>query len=598
VSRALPWWLRPRPRTEIPNLKLSIRGVSAPALELPMQIRTLALATALTLLAACTSEVSTQQAASPATSNVATVDRFIGTTEPFASETVYFVVTDRFVNGDPSNDQREQGGAHRTFDIPLKWNDGRTDNIGYLGGDFRGILDHADYIREMGFSALWITPIVDNPDEAFTGGDEITQTSFLTDRGKSGYHGYWAKNFYALDEHLPSEGLDFRAFTASMKDAGLKIVLDIVANHGSPAWSMPVDQAEFGRLYGADGSLIADHGNLPPDQLDPANNPLHAFYNVKPDLAQLGDFNEDSPALMEHLVGAYLQWIEQGAHAFRVDTVRHVKPEFWRGFSERIRAKHPGFFMFGEVFDYEAAKTAMYTHPENGGMSVLDFAMKKALLEVFEKDGSDFAALAPTLFLKDGPYANPYELMTFYDNHDMARMDASDAGFINAHHWLFTARGIPVIYYGSESGFERGAVEHNGNRNYFGVEGIEAARNHPIRQGLIRVAQLRARLPALQRGLQFTLKLEGDEAAFYRVLQANDANQTALVLLNKSAEPRAIALGRDLQPGEWKGAESGEVITLGREARIEVPANGLRVLLWEAPLTDSALLEALRAQAG
>lgn len=564
-----------------------------------MHIRSIAIATALGLLAACSSEAPAPQSAAPAAPDaVTTADRFIGTTEPFASEAVYFVVTDRFVNGDPSNDHRDQGGAHRTFDIPLVWEDGRTDNIGYLGGDFRGILDHADYIREMGFSALWITPIVDNPDEAFTGGDPITQTSFLTDLGKSGYHGYWAKNFYVVDEHLPSEGLDFRAFTASMKDAGLKIVLDIVANHGSPGWSMPVDQKEFGRLYDAAGTLIADHGNLPPDQLDPANNPLHAFYNVKPDLAQLSDFNEDTPAVMEHLVGAYLQWIDQGAYAFRVDTVRHVKPEFWRVFAERIRAEHPGFFMFGEVFDYEAANTAIYTHPENGGMSVLDFALKQALLEVFEKDGSDFATLAPALFLKDGPYANPYDLMTFYDNHDMARMNASDEGFINAHHWLFTARGIPVIYYGSESGFERGAVEHNGNRNYFGVEGIEAARAHPIRQGLIRVAQLRARLPALQRGLQFNLKLEGDEAAFYRVLQTDDTNQTALVLLNKSAEPRAIALGQHLQPGDWRDAETGEVVKLGSEARIEVPANGLRLLLWEAPLSDAALLAALRAQAG
>ncbi|WP_206209013.1 hypothetical protein, partial [Vogesella mureinivorans] len=96
----------------------------------------------------------------------------------------------------------------------------------------------------------------------------------------------------------------------------LKIVLDIVANHGSPGWSMPVDQKEFGRLYDASGNLIADHGNLPPEQLDPANNPLHAFYNVKPDLAQLSDFHEDNPAVMDHLVGAYLQWIEQGAQAF------------------------------------------------------------------------------------------------------------------------------------------------------------------------------------------------------------------------------------------------------------------------------------------
>ena len=82
---------------------------------------------------------------------------YYGTLEPFASEAVYFVVTDRFVNGDPANDFRDQGGEHGSFDIPLTCPDGVVDNIGYLGGDFRGLLDHAAYIREMGFTAVWIT---------------------------------------------------------------------------------------------------------------------------------------------------------------------------------------------------------------------------------------------------------------------------------------------------------------------------------------------------------------------------------------------------------------------------------------------------------
>src|SRR3546814_7860090 len=108
-----------------------------------------------------------------------------GTLEPFASHAVYFVVTDRFVNGDPSNDHRDQGGAHRTFDIPVHCPDGIDGNIGYLGGDFRGVVDNAAYIRDMGFDAVWITPIVDNPDQAFTGGDPISCGSSLTDRGKT-----------------------------------------------------------------------------------------------------------------------------------------------------------------------------------------------------------------------------------------------------------------------------------------------------------------------------------------------------------------------------------------------------------------------------
>lgn len=520
---------------------------------------------------------------------------YYGTLEPFVSEAVYFVVTDRFVNGDPGNDHRDQGGAHPTFDLPIQCPDGVTANIGYRGGDFRGLLDHAGYIREMGFTAVWITPIVDNPDQAFTGGDAITCTSFLTDRGKAGYHGYWGVNFYRLDEHLPSPGLDFPALTRGLRAQGLKTVLDIVANHGSPAWSMPQRQPGFGQVFDADGRLIADHQNLPPAQLDPAHNPLHRFYNVKPDLAQLGDFNPDEPAVMDYLVGAYLHWIEQGAAAFRLDTVRHLPPAFWREFTARIRAEHPGFFMFGEAFDYEAANIAPFTWSANGGISLLDFPLKKAITEVFQNPGGDFAALAPALQLEDGPYQNPYELAIFYDNHDMARMNASDEGFIDAHHWLFTARGFPVVYYGSEAGFMRGRVEHAGNRNYFGRERIEAARAHPIRQRLARIAAVRAASPALQRGLQLNLELAGDRAAFYRVYQHDGVAQTALVLLNKSDEPARFDLRRQLQPGRWRNAFDGAALDVGAADTSvpTVPPHDAAVWLLDAPVTAPALTQRL-----
>ena len=141
---------------------------------------------------------------------------YYGTAEPFASEAVYFVLTDRFVNGDPANDHRDQGGANHSFDRPLMGANGVPDNIGYLGGDFKGILDNAEYIRAMGFTAVWITPIVDNPDEAFTGGNRIGE-GFFADRGKTGYHGYWGVNFYRVDEHLESEGLRFADFTRRMQ---------------------------------------------------------------------------------------------------------------------------------------------------------------------------------------------------------------------------------------------------------------------------------------------------------------------------------------------------------------------------------------------
>ena len=515
---------------------------------------------------------------------------YYGTAEPFAAEAVYFVLTDRFVNGDPSNDQRGQGGENRTFDRPLAGANGVADNIGYLGGDFQGILANAGYIRDMGFTAVWITPIVDNPDEAFTGGFRVGE-GFFADRGKTGYHGYWGVNFYRVDEHLESPGLTFADFTRRMREeAGLKVVLDIVGNHGSPSYTMPVDQPKFGEIHDRDGKLVADHQNLPPPELDPAN-PLHRFFHREPDLAELSNFDDTNPAVMDYLVGAYLQWIDQGASAFRIDTIRHVPPPFWREFTRRIRERHPGFFMFGEHFEYDANKIAAHMRPENGGVSVLDFPGQAAMAEVFGKPGSDYARMLDALHLEDGIYRNPYELMSFYDNHDMARLAATEDGFIDANNWLFTSRGIPVVYYGSEIAFMAGTKEHEGNRNYLGTENIERARSHRIREALARIAQVRRDSPALQRGLQVVLELKDHRAAFLRVYERGAEAETALVLLNKGDSAAQFEIDGAMGAGAWRDAMSGNTVTAPGNAALplEVPAHGVRVLLRNERVRDPDL---------
>ncbi len=268
--------------------------------------------------------------------------------------------------------------------------------------------------------------------------------------------------------------------------------------------------------------------------------------------------------------------------------------DFWKRFADRIRAKRPGFFMFGENFNYDAASIAGHTWRRNGGYSVLDFPLKAKLAEVFEKPGSDFAEVGKALYLEDGPYANPYELMTFYDNHDMARMNAADAGFIDAHNWLFTARGIPVIYYGSETGFMRGRAEHAGNRNYFGQARIDAASTHPIHAALTRVARLRRDAVALQRGLQLNVKLQGDEAVFYRVYDHAGQRQTALVLLNKADRPAAMRVTDYLQAGQWRDAFDGTPVRIEGELRADVPAHGVRVFLFDGAITRADTLARLR----
>jgi cyclomaltodextrin glucanotransferase len=534
-----------------------------------------ALVLAMTLCAGCATQTKPQN-----------TGPFYGTLEPFAAEAIYFVMTDRFVNGDLSNDHRDQGGAHHTFDVPIKGPDaGDIDNIGYLGGDFKGVLDNAQYIRDLGFSAVWVTPITDNPDEAFTGGDPVVWRSGLADRGKTGYHGYWSDNFFALDEHLPSKDLDFAQFTRAMRERGLKIVLDIVTNHGSPSWTMPLAQPKFGQIFDAHGRLVADHQNRPPEQLDPQRNPLHAFYTMKPFLAQLSGIDENNPEALDYFVAAYDQWIGQGAAAFRIDTAGLSPPSYWKKFGDRIRTKHPGFFMFGENFEYDATKLAPYTRSDGGDISLLDFPLRGQLQKIFEHVDSDYALVESALHLDDRLYRNPYELVTFYDNHDMARLNATDAGFIDANNWLFTARGIPVVYYGSEIGFMRGRPEHAGNRNYFGQQRVDAAPTSAIYQNLKRIASLRQHSIALQKGLQLDVELKGDRAMFYRVYENSGVTQTALVLLNKSDREQTFDVHDYLQAGQWRDGISGEAQTFGEHASAAVPAHGVKVYFYDHPLT-------------
>lgn len=515
---------------------------------------------------------------------------FYGTLEPFAAESVYFIVTDRFVDGDAGNNYPGQGGAELgTFDRPIQMADSPPANIGYLGGDFKGVLDNADYIADMGFTAVWLTPVVDNPDEAFTGGKAPGEGG-SNDKGKTGYHGYWGVNFFELDEHLPSPGLDYADLTRQLRDDhGIKTVLDIVCNHGSPSFSMAHDQPKYGEIYDAGGKLVADHGNLQPSALD-FNNPLHAFYRHEHDLAELSDMDYDNPDVLEYFVAAHSKWIDQGAAAIRIDTIKHMPISFWKAFAERIREQHPDYFMFAEAWSYDAKFLAQYTYPENGGISVLDFPGREAMAAVFGSSGGSYSSLGTYLHLDSGVYNNPYDLMTFYDNHDMPRIDADDSGFIDANNWLFTSRGIPVVYYGSEIGFRAGADQHAGNRDYFGQENIEVAKSHPIHSALASIATIRKNSIALQRGLQLNLLLGDDTAAFFRVYQHDDTNQTALVLLNKSDVETTIDASAWLYDAAWLDAHSG---TMVRSASVTVPAHGVRVLVTDEVFGNGKYLQGL-----
>ncbi|BFM12921.1 alpha-amylase family glycosyl hydrolase [Simiduia litorea] len=542
----------------------------------------LALAISLASLSACSPNNNSDKQAEVEI----TPPRVIGTEEPWASEAIYFVLTDRFVDGDKHNNFEQQGtdieaGQWHSFNRHFDGPEGRSANVGYMGGDFKGLLNNAQYIRDMGFTAIWMTPIIDNPDAAFNGGDPVGYDTW-GDGGKTGFHGYWGVNFYTLDEHLPSADLDYRQLNTALKqNFGLKTVLDIVGNHGSPSYTAPTQISNFGKLFDKDGKLIADHQNLHPSELDDTE-PLHALYNRKPDVAQLSDFNENNPALVDYLVGSYLQWIDQGADAIRIDTIKHVPHHFWKTVADRIRAEHPGYFLFGESWNYDAEFIAQHTKPENGGVSVLDFPLQKAMFAMFGQAQAPYSEALSALHLNDDIYHNVYDLVTFYDNHDVQRLDATDNGFIDANNFLFTVRGIPQVYYGSEMGFERGMKEHQGSRNYFGENRINQAQKHPIHEALKRVAHLRKNIPALQRGVQVNIAFEKNTAAFLRIIEIEDKHQTALVLLNKGDSEHTFSLNDLISNGQWQAQIQGTTETVNNNGlELSVPAHGIEVLLFE-----------------
>lgn len=520
---------------------------------------------------------------------------YYGTLEPFASEAVYFLMTDRFVDGDSSNNFVNQGGQYPTFQNPLVSPDGSKAFVGYMGGDFKGIIDNAKYIQSMGFTSIWLTPIVDQPDEAFSGGEPIEFGGAFRDGGKTGYHGYWGVNFFKLDEHLPSNNLSFKDLNRRLQDEfQIKTVLDIVLNHGSPAFSMPTPRPQFGKIYDKNNYLIADHENLTPEQLD-HENPLHYFYNKKTEIVQLSDVNENNPEVLKYFTEAYLYWIDQGADAFRIDTIKHMPHDFWKKFSDNIRIRHPSFFIFAESYSFDANFIAEHTLEKNGAVSVLDFPGREAILNTFEDPDSDFSNLNDYLYLENSPYSNAYELMTFYDNHDMSRMDASESGFIDAHNWLFTTRGIPVIYYGSEVAFMAGKKEHEGNRNYFGVVEISKAKNSPIHSNLTRIANVRKSSIALQKGLQINLDLSGNKASFLRVYEHEGVNQTVLVLLNKGSDTVSFSIKNSLSMGLWKDIISGETIMLSNQdpLNVELLPHQVKLFFYNAANNNEYLINLL-----
>ncbi|UBF28484.1 cyclomaltodextrin glucanotransferase [Kovacikia minuta CCNUW1] len=356
----------------------------------------------------------------------------------FRQETIYFIVVDRFYDGDPHN----SGGSNAALYDPTRQEWGK-----YWGGDLQGIIEKLDYLQHMGVTAIWLTPLFE-------------QVERLVFEQYAAIHGYWAKDFKRINARyidqndnpslFQAKETAFDRLIAALHDRGMKFILDIVCNHSSPNAG-----GVKGQLFD-DGVLIADFNN-------DVDNWYHHYGEVTDwedewqvqncELAGLATFNENNPDYRKYIRSAIKLWLDRGVDALRVDTVKHMPIWFWQEFNADIQTHKPDVFIFGEWIYSSPDDDRSVNFANHSGMTILDFGLCMAIRQVLGTMDESGFHLIQELLDKDYRYDCATELITFIDNHDMHRFQSlnPDPDLLRlAINFLMTTRGIPCIFYGTE----------------------------------------------------------------------------------------------------------------------------------------------------
>ncbi len=415
----------------------------------------------------------------------------------------YFIFNDRFNDGDPSNNNANpQSGFSPANSRRIH------------GGDFKGIRAKLDYIKALGATALWITPIPQNV-------------------GHSGYHGYGADNFHTLQPNWGSTN-DLVELVDAAHAMGLYVCLDIVLNHqGNRIDSATTGWSTSFNVNGYPPRWTTGVSYPPPfNQLTNFHNNGHIQNYVDPDqvlgeLSGLDDLRTETLHVRTNLVNIYKYWVTAADFdGFRLDTVKHADTGVWQFFNSEFRefARAIGktnFFQFGEVYDGSDAKCGSYTGTKANGAfandSVVDFPLYFRVNDVFASAAGNTKQIEDrynAIAANYDPYAQ-YRLVTFIDNHDRPRFMSAAGNNTNrlavALSWLYTARGIPCLYYGTEQNFNGGNDPANREDMFHGQyeQGPSLGDNFNMTQGsFLRVAflnNLRRLYPSLRRGTHVNL---------------------------------------------------------------------------------------------
>ncbi|NMH64077.1 alpha-amylase [Shewanella sp. SHSM-M6] len=409
-----------------------------------------------------------------------------------AKDTVYQILTDRFYDGDPTNNI-PAGSPSQIFDGT------GSDMKLYQGGDFKGIVAKIPYLKNMGVTAVWISAPYANRDEAIV--DHQTDGSQVI---WSSYHGYHVSNYYRTNSHFGTMQ-DFSDMVEALHANGIKVVIDFVSNHTS-RWQNPTNgnTPENGRLYepdrdannsfsfdaggdpvdlnndGSSDNLIADpNGTLNPDWFhrkgDRGSDSSRFGYRYR-DLGSLADFTQELPAVAQYLEEAAIFWKGKGIDGYRHDATLHMNPAFAKGFRDAIDSAPGGAVThFGEFFIGKPdPKYAEYTSfPTRTNINNLDFEFFRTMTNVFANGSEDMNTLANFYQYTANDYQYENQTVTFIDNHDVPRFLRINSDHRSLDVALATSlvsRGVPNIYYGTEQYVNGHDASENGGRVFLQVD--------------------------------------------------------------------------------------------------------------------------------
>lgn len=349
----------------------------------------------------------------------------------FSTDVIYQIVTDRFADGDSSNNP-----SGDIFD--------KNDMKKYHGGDWAGITQKIEdgYFSNMGVTALWISSPVEN-----------IMTLDPTNQCAS-YHGYWAKDFFETNEAFGTEQ-DFTNLVDTAHENGIKIVIDFAPNHTSTAEFSGYTFPEDGALY-RNGSLIGTFSN---DSAGIFNHESWTDYStyengVYHSMYGLADLNQQNATVDSYLKEAIDKWLDYGVDGIRVDAVKHMSMGWQTNWLSSIYEDH-SVFVFGEWYNGGTGNDSqMTTFANESGMSLLDFRYANAVRNALGTESATMEDLYQVMVDTASDYEEVNDQVTFIDNHDMSRFmtlaDGNGRDVENAYVLLLTSRGVPTIYYGSE----------------------------------------------------------------------------------------------------------------------------------------------------